>query len=130
MSAHVKIAALRARIAADTAKIAELEVLAANEVDTSKVAKGTKITFEFGRGDSKTTLFGTVQGVKREEGKAAIAKVLVEKDNGDVDLVGIFLSAIKAVEGDQPVADPLTVDGASGSLLAEAGVDPQEQPAW
>jgi len=124
MSAHVKIAALRARIAADTAKIAELEVQAANEVDTSKVAKGSEVTFEFGRGDNKTTLTGVVQGVRREEGKAAIAKVLVSKDNGDVDLVGIFLSAIKSIKGTEPEADPLAGDvpAVNGSLLDEAGV--------
>lgn len=124
MSAHVKIAALRSRIAADTAKIAELEILAANEVDTSKVVKGTKVDFEFGRGENKTVKTGVVQGVKREEGKAAIAKVMTEEANGDVDLVGIFLSAIKKVYSE---ADPLAVDApaVSGSLLDDAGLSPQ-----
>lgn len=107
MSALAKIAALQARIAADTAKIAELQVAAANEVDTSKVVKGAKITFDFGRGEGKTVLTGTVFGVRREEGKAPIAKVLVESENGDASLVGIFLSAVKSIASDEPVADPL-----------------------
>lgn len=120
MSAYAKIAALEAQIAEKQKKIEELRIVAANEVDTSKVTKGSVITFEFGRGDNKKVLEGTVQGVRREEGKAAIAKVLVEEANGNVELVGIFLSAIKSVQSSDPVADPVYVN--SDSLLADAGV--------
>lgn len=96
MTNREKLNAARAKYN-DLAKvIADLEVAAANEVDTSTLAKGDTVTAIAGRGEKKREITGTVFGVKREDKKAAQVRILVG-DDADAELITVYESDIRSV---------------------------------
>jgi hypothetical protein len=105
MSARSKIAALEAKLSAYTAeinaKIAELQVEAAGEVDPAQVTEGATITFNYGRKDNAKVYVGLVLGVKSAEGKTTVKAQVGTGFDAEVFVVG--LPAITAVT---PVPTP------------------------
>lgn len=87
-------------------KIAELEPLAVNEVDTSAIVTGDFVTANYGRGDKAKPVSGKIEGIKREPGKAA--RLLVKIGTGfDSELVVLFENQITGVVSEEKVeADP------------------------
>ena len=105
MSARQKIAALQATIDAAVLKIAELQPAADKEIDTSSLAAGDTVSFEYGRAEKKRNLSGVVIAIKREPNKAALVKVQVG-DGFDAEILTVFETTIFQVGGAAAV-DPL-----------------------
>lgn len=92
--ARAKIAALKAKIEKMQTQVTELEAAAENEVDTSKLAPGVKVQFNYGR--PAKSLIGVIKGVKvPAEGQKGGTIVRIETGEGaDADIVSVFPSAI------------------------------------
>lgn len=93
MSNRAKLNALVAKRDKLNVEIAELEVLAANEIDTSTIEVGTRVVANYGRGDKARSVVAEVLGVRREEGKATLFKAKIG-EGFDAEIVTLFESQV------------------------------------
>jgi hypothetical protein len=109
--AKITIESLKARIAADTAKLTELEAAAAAGNAMANLASGDVIEFMFGRGETRKQRAGVVRAVYEVDGKKRI-KVLAG-EGADEELLVITPDAIVAVAED--IAEGKAVDATAAS---------------
>jgi hypothetical protein len=96
--AKLTIESLKARIAVDTAKLAEMEAAAAAGDAMANLASGDVIEFMFGRGETRKQRAGVVKGIAdTEKGK----RIKVETGEGfDAEILVIAPDAIVSVAKD------------------------------
>jgi hypothetical protein len=106
--AKLTIESLKARIAADTLKLAELEAAAAAGNAMANLASGDVIEFMFGRGETRKQRAGVVLGVaETEKGK----KIKVQTGEGfDAEILVISPDAIVTVAEDATQAGAASAD--------------------
>jgi hypothetical protein len=114
--AKLTIQALKDRIAADTAKLAELEAAAAAGNAMANLASGDVIEFLFGRGETRKQRAGVVLGVaETDKGK----KIKVQTGEGfDAEILVISPDAIVAVAEDIAKGQAMDPTAASADPLA------------
>lgn len=106
--AKLTIDALKARIAADTAKLAEMEAAAAAGNAMEKLASGDVIEFMFGRGETRKQRAGVVLGIAEVDGKK---RIKVQTGEGfDAEILVIAPDAIVAVAEDAIQAGAASAD--------------------
>jgi hypothetical protein len=109
--AKLTIQALKDRIAADTAKLAELEAAAAAGNAMANLASGDVIEFMFGRGETRGKRAGVVLGIADVDGKK---RIKVQTGEGfDAEILVIAPDAIVAVAED--IAEGQAVDATAAS---------------
>ncbi|WP_155754006.1 hypothetical protein [Burkholderia vietnamiensis] len=116
--AKMTIESLKARIAADTAKLAEMEAAAAAGSAMDKLASGDVIEFMFGRGETRKQRAGVVLGIAdTDKGK----RIKVQTGEGfDAEILVISPDAIVAVAEDkqEAAAEAVVYGVASADPLA------------
>jgi hypothetical protein len=114
--AKITIASLKARIAADTAKLAELEAVAAAGNAMANLASGDVIEFMFGRGETRKQRAGVVLGIaETDKGK----RIKLQVGEGfDAEILVITSDAIVAVAEDATQAGAVDSTAASADPLA------------
>ncbi|WYW03881.1 hypothetical protein SaviPeeda_00013 [Pseudomonas phage vB_PpuP-SaviPeeda] len=106
-----KIAQLEARIAADTAKLAELQAEVANKAAFENVGAGDVVVFTLGRAETKRTLKGSVIARGEVDGKDVV-KVIA----GEGLATAVYQVKVSELDAVNPVAeaavelDPLAED--------------------
>lgn len=106
--AKVTIEALKARIAADTTKLTEMEAAAAAGNALANLSSGDVIEFLFGRGETRKQRAGVVRAVYEVDGKKRI-KVLAG-EGADEELLVIAPDALVAMAADVSQAGAAGVD--------------------
>lgn len=114
--AKLTIEALKARIAADTAKLAELEAAAAAGNAMANLASGDVIEFMFGRGETRKQRAGVVLGIaETDKGK----RIKIQTGEGfDAEILVISPDAIVAVAEDIGEGQAVDPTAASADPLA------------
>lgn len=109
--AKLTIESLKARIAADALKLAEMEAAAAAGNAMANLASGDVIEFMFGRGETRKQRAGVVLGIaETDKGK----KIKVQTGEGfDAEILVIATDAIVAVAED--IAEGQAVDATAAS---------------
>jgi hypothetical protein len=111
-----QIEKLRARIEADTAKLAELEAAEKAAAAMQNLSKDDPVVFMYGRGETRKQYTGTVRAVF-ETDKGKRVKVLAG-EGADEELYVIEPSAIVGVgEAEQITASQTGLTGALGPAL-------------
>lgn len=106
--AKLTIESLKARIAADTTKLAELEAAEASGNALANLVTGDVVEFMFGRGETRKQRAGVVRAVYEVEGKKRI-KVLAG-EGADEELLVIAPDALVAVAADVTQAGAASAD--------------------
>jgi hypothetical protein len=115
-SQQEQIAALETRIAADTAKLAELKAAVKAAALVANLAKDDIVTYPFGRGETRKSYTGVVAAVY-ETDKGKKVKVLVG-EGADLDVHVIDIGAITSVGEAAQEADAPNAEAASADPLA------------
>jgi hypothetical protein len=91
--------AIRAQIAALEVKLAEAINAEANEISVEKLTAGTQVTFDYGRGETRTVKQGTVLGVKLPvEGQKGAALVRIQIGEGfDAEIVTVYPANVRSL---------------------------------
>ncbi|WYW03068.1 hypothetical protein Luutsna6_00012 [Pseudomonas phage vB_PpuP-Luutsna-6] len=95
-----KIAQLEARIAADTAKLAELQAEVANKAAFENVGAGDVVVFTLGRAETKRTLKGSVIARGEVDGKDVV-KVIA----GEGLATAVYQVKVSELDAVNPVAE-------------------------
>lgn len=114
--AKVSIESLKARIAADTAKLAEMETAEKSASAMQTLSQGVTVKFMYGRGETRAERTGIVLAVaETDKGK----RIKVQYGEGfDVELAVIDPAAILEVVGAFAEVDAALEGGASADPLA------------
>lgn len=114
--AKLTIESLKARIAADTTKLAELEAAAAAGNALATLASGDVIEFLFGRGETRKQRAGVVVWFGEVDGKK---RIKVQTGEGfDTEILVISPDAIVAVAEDIAEGQAMDPTAASADPLA------------
>lgn len=115
-----KIAQLQARIAADTAKLAELESAEAAKAAFANVGAGDTVVFTLGRAETKRTLTGSVIARGEVDGKDVVKVIAGEGLDTAVYQVKVSdLDSVNPVSEPAPVAEEESIDDLLSSVSPE-----------
>lgn len=99
-SIHEQIKTVEAAIHVQHEKLKVLQALAANEVNPALIVPTATVTFDYGKGDTKRELTGTVTGVKQADPanpKSATMIRVAVGEGFDAQIVTIYTVNVKKV---------------------------------